>query len=1195
MIVLTTDRILGVAVDEEPLSTYGPGNMLDDSNRNSWVSGFVNDKVTLDANSQVSALFLGRFQADDVKFSFLAKDIFEKINGGRVTLHGYRIFYNGGSYKHTLSTGDSVRTKGGSNSAINVNAVGTASADFKTITTVNDFVFSYDSASTSESGVTVASGGAHGASTFVVSEGSNSFPANLPLRWVTANPVTVTSSSGDLVLTTSNAHGLSVNDKFTLNTTGTLFGYINRDNSDEAIPNFQPSSTANANNPSNVNYYYVKSVPSATTLTLGLSLTGGTMGHYDAYKEGTPGGATHYLNVVKYGLVKTSTNSGGSTTVTIKDITSKDGEDVDATFFGTVGLATYSDVYKGVNITAATIQAYVNDDSDGSVTGTKGARIHQAAVASRVFTSLGNFVQGNITQVSSGFIPIPKQTEKSNVEVDFKSLNERDGGKLITHWMLEELTTSGSSATVGKINYNGSGKGLMNIRLGNSNAGTYTPGSNPGIAVGDYVSLTLPTSLIYPTTNAIKQDATGSSASAKTVTLASTHGGSSGIYEGMTAIVETGGASLGTVTLVDNLVITFDGTVPDGYGGNVIFSNPANVASDADIAFTRVHRVVAVGNGDGTDDEISVYAPNFGTNGDLTRQVSTVFEETATIGGGVNYNRPNLIVNSPTSGRSIQKVTSGKGRFLREVNNQNTISSLVWDASSTGGTATATFTNDHGLVNNDKIVIYNLSSVTNGSHIHNLEGSYLVTYSTAKQITFNITKANQQTLTSLTGANGATTVTGVTSADHGFIKGDKVHIHDSAAHDGLVTIATVPTSKSFTFERSSALGGTLNDTTGGMQATGGVHYRDAVDTFTINALTISNAGTGYTTSGGTLTASGGGGSGFAGTYTADGSGVIQTVTITNGGTGYTSAPTIAISGGGSSGSITPTLVTESYSDASTTSTRFLGSDYPTLANVPVARTISIENAKEFNLASGAGDPIKVGNHLWIDGYEESSSKYSNSTYSKTPTISVSGETAPYETGQSATRKQSTFVADFDSATTVTTNGTAAKNNSPLSQVTLVRGDATASGDVELTPPSGKLNTPIRFSSLRHGILVGIMRAGSSVKFPNPQVGVGNKFKDYSVRKDLKTGSYYFLNRESAKIFNGKITGNPDEINPLADFAQTQLAKPFAVLIISGNQTSMQKLRLRAAIYGYFTDLPSVTFSNKLNNLKDLSFNIKEVL
>ena len=1119
MIVLTTDRILGVAVDEEPLGAYGPGNMLDDSNRNSWVSGFVNDKVTLDANSQVSALFLGRFQSDDVKFSFLSKDIFAKINGGRVTLHGYRVFYNGGSYKHTLSTGDSVRTKGGSNSAIDVNAVGTTSANFKTVIAVNDFVFSYDSASTSETEATVASGGAHGTSTFVVSEGSSSFPANLPLRWVTANTVTVTSTSGDLILTTGNPHGLSVGDLFTMQSTGTLFGYVDKDNADTPVVNFLQTTTANANNPdaSNANgagTFYVKTAPSANTLTLTRATpTGNSVGHYESYKTGSSG-ATHYINVVKYGLVSSSTNSSGSTTVTIKDITSNDTDTVSQTFFGNAGLASFSKMFKGVNITASTIQAYVNDDLDGTVTGTAGGRIHQAAVASRVFTSLGNFVQGNITQVSSGFIPIPKQTEKSNIEVDFKSINERDGGKLITHWMLEDLTTSGSSATVGKINYNGSDKGLLKIRLGNSSSGTYAAAANPGISVGDYVSLTLPTSLMYPTSNAIRQDATGSSASGKTVTLAASNGGASGIYEGMTAIRQDTSASLGNVTNINTStrVVTFDGTVPDGYTGDVIFSNPLNVASDADIAFTRVHRVVAVGNGDGTNDEISVYAPNFGTNGDLTRQETIIFEQTATIGGGVNYNRPNLIVNSPTAGRTVQKVTKGTGRFLREVNDQNTITSLVWDSSSTGGTATATFTNDHGLVNNDKIVIYDLASITNGSDIHNLEGSYLVTYSTAKQITFNIPKANQHTLSSLTGANGATTVTGVTSTDHGFVKGDKVHIDDSATHDGLVTVTSVPTSKSFTFERSSALGSTLNDTTGGMQVTGGVHYRN------------------------------------------------------------------------SSGQ---------YSTASTTA--YTGSSMPTLANVPVARTISIENAKEFNLASGAGDPIKVGNHLWIDGYEESSSKYSNSTYSKTPTISVDGETAPYETGQSGTRKQATFVADFNSTTTVSTNGTGARDNSPLSQITVVKGDATTLGDVEVTPPVGKLNKPMRFSSLRHGILVGIMRAGSSVQFPNPQVGVGNKFKDYSVRKDLKTGSYYFLNRESAKVFSGKITGNPDEINPLADFAQTQLAKPFAVLVMSGNSTTMQKLRLRAAIYGYFTDLPSVTFSNKLNNLKDLSFNIKEVL
>ena len=283
-----------------------------------------------------------------------------------------------------------------------------------------------------------------------------------------------------------------------------------------------------------------------------------------------------------------------------------------------------------------------------------------------------------------------------------------------------------------------------------------------------------------------------------------------------------------------------------------------------------------------------------------------------------------------------------------------------------------------------------------------------------------------------------------------------------------------------------------------------------------------------------------------------------------------------------------------YSDSS--STVYTGSSYPTLASVSVARTISINNAKEFNLASGAGDPLKVGNLLWIDGYEEGSSAYINSTYTKTPTISTKESSAVnYETGQTGTYTQNTFITDFDSDNSISVDGTGAKNNSPFGQITLVKGDATALGDVEVTPPVGKINKAIRFTSLRHGILVGIMRAGSSVQFPNPQVGVGNKFKDYSVRKDLKTGSYYFLNRESAKIFSGKITGSPDEINPLVDFSQTQLAKPFAVLVMSGNATAMQKLRLRAAIYGYFTDLPSVTFSNKLNNLKDLSFNIKEVL
>ena len=75
----------------------------------------------------------------------------------------------------------------------------------------------------------------------------------------------------------------------------------------------------------------------------------------------------------------------------------------------------------------------------------------------------------------------------------------------------------------------------------------------------------------------------------------------------------------------------------------------------------------------------------------------------------------------------------------------------------------------------------------------------------------------------------------------------------------------------------------------------------------ISALTITNAGSGYSGNG-TLSGTGGGGSSFAGTYTVT-DGAITSVTITNNGSGYTSVPTITISGStsGTSAVITATV------------------------------------------------------------------------------------------------------------------------------------------------------------------------------------------------------------------------------------------------------------------------------------------------
>lgn len=78
------------------------------------------------------------------------------------------------------------------------------------------------------------------------------------------------------------------------------------------------------------------------------------------------------------------------------------------------------------------------------------------------------------------------------------------------------------------------------------------------------------------------------------------------------------------------------------------------------------------------------------------------------------------------------------------------------------------------------------------------------------------------------------------------------------------------------------------------------------------ALTILNAGSGFTAGTYNLGFSGGGGTGATGTYTVTGpspAGKIGSVTLTSGGAGFLSAPTASISGGGGSGAtVSVTLV-----------------------------------------------------------------------------------------------------------------------------------------------------------------------------------------------------------------------------------------------------------------------------------------------
>ena len=250
-----------------------------------------------------------------------------------------------------------------------------------------------------------------------------------------------------------------------------------------------------------------------------------------------------------------------------------------------------------------------------------------------------------------------------------------------------------------------------------------------------------------------------------------------------------------------------------------------------------------------------------------------------------------------------------------------------------------------------------------------------------------------------------------------------------------------------------------------------------------------------------------------------------------------------------------------------------------ILNVPCSRSISIADA-----ISSFENPIEVGNLLYRDAYQYSSSQYeavndSTATFTKSPSIDDAASTTPYR-------------PDSDTAIQNTFAGTA---NSIVSQINLIRGDATAEKDIQLVKPFGVLNKPFVFTKLLQGLRVAIVRAGVSRQLPNPQVGVTNALKDFSVRKELPTGAYYYLNRDSAKEFSGNIQSDPESVDQLIDFSAEQLARPFPCLVISGTGTSMRKLRTRTALYGYFTTLPQATFVSKLNNLKEASFTIREVL
>jgi hypothetical protein len=154
------------------------------------------------------------------------------------------------------------------------------------------------------------------------------------------------------------------------------------------------------------------------------------------------------------------------------------------------------------------------------------------------------------------------------------------------------------------------------------------------------------------------------------------------------------------------------------------------------------------------------------------------------------------------------------------------------------------------------------------------------------------------------------------------------------------------------------------------------------------------------------------------------------------------------------------------------------------------------------------------------------------------------------------------------------------------QIMSIRGSGTAEDDIKVR---GELATT-SLSKIYSPLFGGIIRAGYSFDFPNAQVGLAHNTKDFSLKKELTTGSYHFLNRITAKEFTGQLLCTPSESDRFLEFSKQQMGSPFAVNVLSD-----MNLNTTTALYAYFATPPSVTFSSKIDSIRDVSFQLKEVL
>jgi len=125
---------------------------------------------------------------------------------------------------------------------------------------------------------------------------------------------------------------------------------------------------------------------------------------------------------------------------------------------------------------------------------------------------------------------------------------------------------------------------------------------------------------------------------------------------------------------------------------------------------------------------------------------------------------------------------------------------------------------------------------------------------------------------------------------------------------------------------------------------------------------------------------------------------------------------------------------------------------------------------------------------------------------------------------------------------------------------------------EFTPTVNALSASLVLTTTATTLEAGVIRAGDVVTICNPEPGVNESLKDYSIKKELRNGAYYTKKLEMVRTFSySMMLLRSTEFRSLMDLYEYFGPDPFAMLIAN----SITDIH-RWAVFGCFAQVPSAS-------------------